>query len=218
MRKALLQDILCQTTYRSSARQQRSGLYLEKRIPPSEELPVHLTPTAAGATAAPAHLPEPQSTGRGKSLELSPSSPKPSLPSAAPTASAEFAALSLIVSFRNTLQNLEFAGPGLQMLFRITKAFQERAGWYSFATRRVEKSYLGILCSNSAQIPPGPRVLLQLQARPRHQKSLSDLSNPTGGAERSASASWVVFLQWRRHSHPRLYTREMYSVVFTPLT
>lgn len=218
MRKALLQGILCQTTYRSSARQQRSGLYLEKRIPPSEELPVHLTPRAAGATAAPAHLPESQSAVPGEEPRAFPLFSQTQPPPAAPTASAGFAALSLIASFRNTLQNLEFAGPGLQMLFRITKAFQERAGWYSFATRRVEKSYLGILCSNSAQIPPGPRVLLQLQARPRHQKSLSDLSNPTGGAERSASASWDVFLQWRRHSHPRLYTREMFSVVFAPLT
>lgn len=44
------------------------------------------------------------------------------------TSSAEFAGLSLISSFRNIPQSLEFSGPRLQMLFRVTKADQEQAG------------------------------------------------------------------------------------------
>lgn len=53
MQKALLQGILCQTTYCLSARQQESGLYLEKWTPPSEEFILHVIPAAAASPSSP---------------------------------------------------------------------------------------------------------------------------------------------------------------------
>lgn len=171
----------------------------------SEFLPLKNSPCASSLQQQdpqqhPASSLSPRTRTKGKN-QLSSSSPTPQLQ-----------ALNLLVSASmssgNTLQNLEFAGPRLRVLFEITKAFQEQAGWYSFANRQVVKSFF-IICSNPAQIQPRPCTLLQVQAQPRDQNSFSNLSNSMVCVEISVSVSWVTFLQWRRHHPPCLCTCEM---------
>lgn len=124
MRKALLRGSLRQTTYCSCLPENRGVVCTWK----SEFLPLKDLPCASSLQQQdpqqhPASSPSPRTRTEAKNP------PAFLLITNTSASSAEFAGLSLITPFRNTPQNLEFAGPRLQVLFEITKAFQEQAGW-----------------------------------------------------------------------------------------